>query len=69
MDLVSATYNKLEVLAVTADRVLSAAVERCESWLAGRRVSAAPMRHEGLARSNGTSVGSDNGRSGQPLSA
>lgn len=37
MDLVSATYNKLEVLAVAADRVLNAAVASCETWLAGRR--------------------------------
>jgi len=37
MDLISATYNKLEVLAVAADRVLNAAVACCETWLAGRR--------------------------------
>jgi hypothetical protein len=35
MDWVSATYNKLEVFAVAADRVLGSVVERCEEWLAG----------------------------------
>ena len=38
MDLISATYNKLEVLAVAADRILNTAVERCETWLVGRRL-------------------------------
>jgi hypothetical protein len=39
MDLISATYNKLEVLAVAADRILNTAVERCETWLGGRRTA------------------------------
>jgi hypothetical protein len=42
MDLISATYNKLEVLAVAADRVLNAAVASCETWLAGRRSGRGP---------------------------
>ena len=35
MDWVSATYNRLEILAMTADRVLCALVERGERWLVG----------------------------------
>ena len=35
MDWVSATYNRLEIFAMAADRVLGTVVERCESWLAG----------------------------------
>jgi hypothetical protein len=37
MDWVSATYNRLEGLAVAADRFLGTVVERCEDWMAGRR--------------------------------
>jgi hypothetical protein len=44
MDLVSAAYNKLEGLAVAADRVLNAAVACCETWLAGRRPGEGPDR-------------------------
>jgi uncharacterized Fe-S cluster-containing radical SAM superfamily enzyme len=44
MDLVSAAYNKLEGLAVAADRVLNAAVACCETWLAGRRLGEGPDR-------------------------
>jgi hypothetical protein len=36
MDWVSATYNRLEILAMTADRVLCKLVERGERWLVGR---------------------------------
>jgi hypothetical protein len=35
MDWVSATYNRLEVLAIAADRMLGTLVERGERWLAG----------------------------------
>lgn len=42
MDWVSATYNKLEVFAVAADRVLGSVVERCEEWLAGSGRAARP---------------------------
>lgn len=36
MDWVSASYNRLESFAMATDRVLNAAVERCEDWLGGR---------------------------------
>jgi hypothetical protein len=36
MNWVSATYNRLEIAAMAADRLLNAAVERCERWLDGR---------------------------------
>lgn len=52
MDFISTTYNKLEVLAVAADRVLNATVDYCETWLSGRR----PGRGAGRAaasRKNG----------------
>jgi hypothetical protein len=36
MDWVNASYNRVESFAMAADRVLNAAVERCELWLGGR---------------------------------
>ena len=61
MDWVSATYNRLEILAMDADRVLSSLVERLEDRMAGRRVRTRPADN---ARPDGKKT-----RSGQPISA
>lgn len=60
MDWVNATYNKLEALAVAADRVLGAAVEHCEAWMAGGRLTRA---------SRGTTARAQGAGSGRSLSA
>jgi hypothetical protein len=68
MDWVNATYNKLEALAVAADRVLGMAVEQCEAWMIGHR--AGPPR-AGMpdGESRGASVHGDGARRGRSLSA
>lgn len=53
MDWVIASYNRLESFAMATDRVLNAAVERCELWLGGRgtgKSSAAGKRSGANAR-------------------
>lgn len=47
MDWVSATYSRIEVLAVAADRALNTLVERGERWLVGRGPRAALGRRAG----------------------
>jgi hypothetical protein len=68
MDWVSATYNKLEGLAVAADRFLGTVVGRCEEWVSGRKVDPSL---DGKSRGGGTAGAAADrsaGRSG-PLSA
>jgi len=60
MDWVSATYNRFETLAMGADRMLGALVERCEDWLAGRGAK---------RRAKGAGQGSEKTRPDQPISA
>ena len=64
MDWISSTYNKLEGLAIAADRFLGIVVERCEGWMAGRRagLQAGKEAHEADA-----SMGAQ--RPGRPFSA
>jgi hypothetical protein len=68
MDWVNATYNKLEALAVAADRVLGMAVEHCEAWMSGHR---AGPPHGGIpdGESPGASAHGDGARTGRSLSA
>jgi hypothetical protein len=68
MDWVSATYNKLEGLAIAADRFLGAVVERCEDWMAGRRAGA-PVEAESNDGAEDAAPGRSRTRSGRPLSA
>ena len=66
MDWISTTYNKLEGLAVAADRLLGIVIERCEGWAAGRKAELTegsrgePREMPGSVR---------NARPGRPFSA
>jgi hypothetical protein len=63
MDWVNATYNKLEALAVAADRVLGAAVEHCEAWMAGGRLTRASVPEREAMGAAARAEGAGSGRS------